>query len=100
LGQFASQRVSREFLVYLQRTRGDNDRIAAALKQPVTEPPPSLAEAQATKIAFGKHRGRTVGELAATQEGREYLQYLMLWGPDFEHDEIRVAIQVVVQPVC
>ena len=100
LAQLASKRASREYLTYMQRTRGENDRVTAALGQPVTEPPPSLAEARATEITFGQHRGRTVGELAATEAGREYLAYLQSWGPDFEHDELRVAIRVVQPSVC
>jgi hypothetical protein len=100
LAQLASQRASREYLIYRQRIRGENDRIKAALEQTVTEPLPSLAEARATEIAFGQQRGRSVGELAATQDGRDYLQYLMTWGPDFEHDELRLAIQVVQPSFC
>jgi hypothetical protein len=95
LEQLASQRASREYLIYRQRTHGESDRVTAALRQPVTEPPPTLAEARATQITFGRHRGSTVGELAATDTGREYLAYLQSWGPDFEEDEIRVAIRVV-----
>ena len=99
LARLASQRATREYLVYRQRTQGESDRITTALRQPITEPPPTLAEARATQITFGRQRGRTVGELAATKEGREYLAYLQSWGPDFEHDELRVAIRVV-QPEC
>lgn len=98
LAHLASQRASREYLIYRQRTRGENDRVTAALRQPVTEPLPSLAEARATEITFGQYRGRTVGELAATEAGREYLAYLQSWGPDFEQDEIRVASRAV-QPL-
>ena len=95
VAHLASQRCTRELLIYRQRTRGESDRVTTALKQPVTEPPPTLAEARATQITFGQQRGRTVGELAATQDGHDHLQYLMTWGPDFEHDELRLAIQVV-----
>ena len=100
LSHLASKRASREYLTYMQRTRGENDRVTAALEQPVTEPPPSLAEARGKEITFGRHRGSTVGDLAATQDGRDYLTYLMTWGPDFEHDEIRVAIRVVQPSDC
>ena len=100
LAHLASKRASREYLTYMQRTRGENDRVTAALKQLVTEPPPSLAEARATEITFGQQRGRTVGELADTEEGREYLAYLQSWGPDFEHEELRLAIQVVHAAEC
>jgi len=94
LAQLASQRASREYLIYRQRTRGENDRVTAALKNPVTEPLPSLAEARATEITFGQHRGRTVGELAATEAGREYLAYLQSWGPGFDEDKLRSVSQV------
>jgi hypothetical protein len=100
LDQLASQRASREFLIYRQRTHGESERVTAALRQPVTEPPPTLAEARATQITFGQQRGRTVGELAATKDGREYLAYLQSWGPDFEEDEIRIAIRVVHAAEC
>ena len=37
----------------------------------------TLQDALAYKLAFGEHRGRTLGELAASYSGRKYLSFMV-----------------------
>jgi hypothetical protein len=54
----------------------------------------SFGEAKAVTLRFGQHRGSTVGQIARTGTGRDYLfSYLLSW--DKLGDELREAIGVV-----
>jgi hypothetical protein len=47
----------------------------------------SFDEAADTKIPFGKHRGKKIGHMVRTAEGRDYLRYLLKW------DGLRLSIR-------
>jgi hypothetical protein len=69
------------------------DAISVALNQS-TRINLSLSQAKAVVIRFGKHRGSTVGQVATSSNGRDYLfLYLLAW--DKLKEELREAIQVV-----
>lgn len=45
-------------------------------------------------IPFGKHKGKTIGDIARTKNGRSYLDYLLSWDQLREHT--REAIELVM----
>lgn len=56
--------------------------------------PPTLTEAKAMRVAFGKYKGRTYGSLALFPAGRHYLRYLLTWKDLYT--ENRCAIQCLM----
>jgi len=56
--------------------------------------PPTLTEAKAMRVAFGKYKGKTYGSLALLPAGRHYLRYLLTWKDLYT--ENRCAIQCLM----
>jgi hypothetical protein len=52
----------------------------------------TFEQAAATVMPFGRNRGRTLDEIAETDDGLRYLDWVMGW--DKLHGTIKVALQV------
>jgi hypothetical protein len=60
-----------------------------------------IEEALSFTLDFGKHRGRTLGELAASWEERGYLQYLLSTNPTPGlKSAIETVLGAVAEPEC
>ena len=52
-----------------------------------------LKEAMEVRLEFGKHKGKEIGSIVATKNGREYLRYLQKW------DELRWDTKAAIDTV-
>jgi hypothetical protein len=57
-------------------------------------PRPTFEHASQTRIPFGQHRGQTIDQVARTDKGLKYLDWLL--GQDWLRQEMRNAIEAYV----